>query len=135
MTALLRRKLMSQFCIITWLPKICSLPQFCKCIYFLWKNLMAWVKQKKMKTNEQQVIPYRSEFNQHKNKESICKVIYVTFQNLRVVTIDSAPKALKVIFIEIHNHMFIICFVQIKLPELSVKPNMSHHPSWHIIVG
>lgn len=134
MIALLRRKLMSQFCIITWLLKICSLSQFCKFIYFSWKNLMAWVKQKKMKTNEQ-VIPFRSEFNQHKSKESICEVIYATFQNLRVVTIDSAPKALKVIFIEIHNYMFIVCFVQIKLPELSVKPNMSHRPSWHIIVG
>lgn len=75
--------------------------------------------QEKMKTNEQQATLFRSEFNKHKNKESICKMKYVTFQDLMVyVNIDSAPKALKVI-IDNHNYMFIMCFVQIKLPVIS----------------
>ena len=80
---------------------------------------MALMMQEKMKTNEQQATLFRSEFNKHKNKESICKMKYVTFQDLMVyVNIDSAPKALKVI-IDNHNYMFIMCFVQIKLPVIS----------------
>ena len=79
---------------------------------------MAQVTQEKRKTNEQQALLFRSEFNKHKNEESTCKMKYVTFQDLMVyVNIDSAPKALKVI-IDNHNYMFIMCFVQIKLPVI-----------------
>lgn len=59
-----------------------------------------------MKINEQ-VIFFRSELIQHKNEDSICKMKYVTFCLLKAdVTIGSTPKALKVIFIEMHHHMF-----------------------------
>lgn len=81
-----------------------------------------------MKTNEQQAILFRSEFNKHKNKESTCKMKYVTFQDLMVsVNIDSAPKALKVI-IDNHNYMFIMSLFKLNC-QLSVKPNRGDHPS------